>query len=78
VWCNIVRTACRRAAIRRRQLTPTFGKGEKGRFPHTAFRAAGLSKLAPRHDRSQPGKTVNRKCSETIKYSAWRNRTRHF
>jgi len=50
VWCNTVRTACRRTAIRRRQLAPTVGEGEKGRFPHTAFCAAGLSKLAPRHD----------------------------
>jgi len=50
VWCNTVRTACRRATVRRRQLAPTVREGEKRRFPHTAFRAAGLSKLASWHD----------------------------
>lgn len=58
---HIVRTARRRAALRRRQLAPAVGKSEKRLISHTALRAARLSELAQGHDRGQSGKTVNRK-----------------
>lgn len=58
---DIVRAARRGAAVRRRQLAPAVGKGEKRRLPHTPFRSAGLSELTPGHDRSESRETVDRK-----------------